>query len=83
MVSRQCLATGCVSKPLRINASQLYVSQCSATECIYLRIRVFHGEENILGGENGPLGHGLDTQWEAPAVLFQYVFPTYSTTVNS
>jgi hypothetical protein len=67
--------------PFRTNASQLSVSQCPATECVYLRIRVLHGEENILGGEDGPLGHGLDTQWEAPAVLFQYVFPTYSITL--
>jgi hypothetical protein len=64
--------------PLRANASLLNVSQCPASEYIHLRIRVFHGEENVLGGEDGPLGHGLDTQWEAPAVLFQYVFPTYS-----
>ena len=64
--------------PLRTNASQLNVIQCPATECVHLRIRVLHGEENILGGEDGPLGHRLDTQWEAPAVLFQYVFPTYS-----
>jgi hypothetical protein len=64
---------------LRANAYQQYVSQSPSTEWFYLLIRVFHGEENILGGEDGPLGHGLDTQWEAPAVLFQYVFPTYST----
>ncbi len=64
--------------PLRVNASQLNASQSLSTEWFYLRIRVLHGEENILGGEDGPFGHGLDTQGEAPAVLFQYVLPTYS-----
>jgi hypothetical protein len=64
--------------PLRAHAYQQNASQSLSTESVHLRIRVFHGEENILGGEDGPLGHGLDTQGEAPAVLFQYVLPTYS-----
>ncbi len=44
----------------------------------HLGVRVLHGEEDIPGGEDRSLGHGLDAEGEAPAMLLQYVLPTYT-----